>query len=270
MMKANVTMLSIMSFLLISCLAWGEDCSSADEVYRRANASSDLKTKVELLNKAVNLCPKKAKYQLALAEHYYSWGLYPKAIETYSIYLSLRPDDHDTRQVLSQLEKIQSHIENHQGLWTEEELTRFLDPDRFEKDYSTVQTRAILDKNSKLRGITRTPMIPIKINFEFGSAKLKQIPDPQLDMLARTLKHQNMSKYNLVIEGHTDNIGSYEYNLRLSRQRAETVKRYLEQHHGISPERLSIRYFSYLLPIASNDSEENRAKNRRVQFKVVE
>lgn len=71
------------------------------------------------------------------------------------------------------------------------------------------------------------------------------------------------------IEGHTDNIGGYQYNLELSVKRVESVARYL-MSKGISAQRIEIAGFSYNYPIASNLTEEGRKLNRRVVFKIIE
>jgi len=71
-----------------------------------------------------------------------------------------------------------------------------------------------------------------------------------------------------VIEGHADNIGSDEYNLELSSRRANSVKDYFIQK-GISPGRLSSYGYGKSMPVAANETEEGRAKNRRVEILIV-
>jgi outer membrane protein OmpA-like peptidoglycan-associated protein len=66
--------------------------------------------------------------------------------------------------------------------------------------------------------------------------------------------------------GHADSVGSDEYNLQLSRLRAEAVARYLVSK-GISPERISVEGYGSSRPIGKNDTEEGRSKNRRVDIK---
>ena len=67
------------------------------------------------------------------------------------------------------------------------------------------------------------------------------------------------------IQGHTDNTGSADHNLKLSTERAETVKEFM-QLYGIESIRLVSKGFGMIKPIESNDSEEGRAKNRRVEL----
>lgn len=73
----------------------------------------------------------------------------------------------------------------------------------------------------------------------------------------------------LVIEGHTDNVGNASANLKLSQDRATAVLRWLTDH-GIDPKRLEAQGFGQNLPIASNDTAAGRAKNRRIEFKVIQ
>jgi OOP family OmpA-OmpF porin len=70
----------------------------------------------------------------------------------------------------------------------------------------------------------------------------------------------------LIIEGHTDNIGGAQFNLELSRKRAEAVKRWLVDKAGIGEIRLTTVGYGLTRPIADNSTEEGRAKNRRVEL----
>jgi outer membrane protein OmpA-like peptidoglycan-associated protein len=70
------------------------------------------------------------------------------------------------------------------------------------------------------------------------------------------------------IEGHTDNIGNYQFNLNLSLKRVESVAVYLTDK-GIIPERIELAGYSFNYPIASNLTEEGRKQNRRVTFKLI-
>jgi outer membrane protein OmpA-like peptidoglycan-associated protein len=70
------------------------------------------------------------------------------------------------------------------------------------------------------------------------------------------------------ISGHTDNTGSLKLNTRLSQSRAEAVVEYLVEH-GIDASRLDAMGYAFSQPIAPNDTAEGRAKNRRVEFKIL-
>lgn len=73
----------------------------------------------------------------------------------------------------------------------------------------------------------------------------------------------------VVVEGHTDAVGSDAYNQKLSERRAKRVRDYLVEH-GVDASRLEVRAFGETQPVADNDSEEGRAQNRRVELEVAE
>jgi len=72
----------------------------------------------------------------------------------------------------------------------------------------------------------------------------------------------------LEVQGHTDNIGEIDYNQDLSERRAEAVRQALLER-GVEANRLRSRGFGESQPIAPNDTEEGRAKNRRTQFVII-
>ena len=76
------------------------------------------------------------------------------------------------------------------------------------------------------------------------------------------------SSIKIEIGGHTDNIGSDEYNKDLSLRRAENVYYYLISK-GIDEKRMSYKGYGESQPIATNETEEGRALNRRTEFKIV-
>jgi len=84
----------------------------------------------------------------------------------------------------------------------------------------------------------------------------------QLDELGRALTSKDLTGARFEISGHTDSVGSHAYNLDLSRRRAETVNAYLEERFGYSTS--SVTGYGETQPIASNNTKEGRAKNRRV------
>ena len=71
------------------------------------------------------------------------------------------------------------------------------------------------------------------------------------------------------IGGHTDNVGTNDYNLTLSENRAEAVYDYLTKH-GISPSQLIYKGYGEHVPVDTNDTDKGRANNRRTEFKIIE
>jgi OOP family OmpA-OmpF porin len=103
------------------------------------------------------------------------------------------------------------------------------------------------------------------LEFEFNKAIIKPASFNSLDELSDVLKKTN---WKLILSGHTDNKGSKDYNLKLSTARAEAVKTYLI-NKGIEAEKITAKGFGESMPIAPNDTEENRAINRRVEFFII-
>lgn len=104
------------------------------------------------------------------------------------------------------------------------------------------------------------------IFFDFDKSSLKNESFVELDKLFDYLK-QNPS-LNIEIGGHTDNSGSDDYNIRLSLDRSKEVYNYLILK-GVDASRLTYKGYGKNNPIASNDTEEGRAANRRTEFKII-
>lgn len=101
--------------------------------------------------------------------------------------------------------------------------------------------------------------------FDTGSAQLRGSANQNLDKLAGFMKQYPDRR--LLIEGHTDNVGSAAYNQGLSQKRAESVRRYLPRH-GIAYHRLSVSGLGLERPIASNHTASGRQQNRRVEIVI--
>jgi OOP family OmpA-OmpF porin len=116
---------------------------------------------------------------------------------------------------------------------------------------------------------------PLKLNvsfrlnnlfFEFDSASLTKESELELDRVIEMMKTN--ASMQVEIAAHTDDVGSDAYNLKLSQLRAESVVSYLSLH-GIVATRLIAKGYGESVPSVANDTEENRAKNRRVEFKII-
>lgn len=104
------------------------------------------------------------------------------------------------------------------------------------------------------------------ILFDFNKADLKGEAKNNLTNLAGTMK-QNLQT-NILVIGHTDNVGSDSYNYALSERRASSVRDYLAIA-GVSPSRITVSGKGMNEPIADNSTETGRAQNRRVEIVVV-
>jgi len=104
------------------------------------------------------------------------------------------------------------------------------------------------------------------LNFEFGKAEIKKDSYPYLDNLADTLLKSKTWK--LEIEGHTDDKGSNDFNMKLSQKRADAVKEYLVSK-GVTADLITPQGYGETKPLVPNDSDKNREINRRVEFKII-
>lgn len=112
-----------------------------------------------------------------------------------------------------------------------------------------------------------TPPVSLRnILFESGEAKLIASSNEELNRLVLLLGSN--PKKNILLNGHTDNVGNPEDNVILSQQRAEAVKKYLI-NSGISETRIFCKAYGENQPIASNDTSEGRALNRRIEFQLI-
>ena|SRR2546426_6231926 len=111
----------------------------------------------------------------------------------------------------------------------------------------------------------RPSSLALPVQFAFDSARILPNAYRQLDAVAAGIKLVGPTA-KIVIEGHTDAVGSAEYNLRLSSQRADAVRCYLITHHGIDPARLRVVGMGKFAPL--NKASPTAPENRRVEFRA--
>lgn len=107
-----------------------------------------------------------------------------------------------------------------------------------------------------------------KVKFEVDRSELSDEARAALDEFAAQLKDENANVF-IEIQGHTDATGAEDYNMRLGEQRAEAVRRYLSEAHGLALHRMSVISYGEGSPIADNGNREGRALNRRVVLVVL-
>jgi OmpA-OmpF porin, OOP family len=135
---------------------------------------------------------------------------------------------------------------------------------------TTSATIALVKRPKKASALIRGKQISIlrKINFATNSAEILESSDPLLAEVADVLL-RNPDVRLVEIQGHTDDRGGADHNLRLSQSRAESVRDWLIRH-GVEPGRLTARGFGLTKPLVPNITSSNRARNRRVEFVIME
>ena len=127
---------------------------------------------------------------------------------------------------------------------------------------------AVVKSSEMQQALERDGRIAIYgIYFDFDKAEIKPESEPQIAQLAALLKEN--PKLKVLIVGHTDGKGAFDYNLSLSQRRAQAVADTLVSAHGIARDRLTPAGAGMLAPVASNKTEEGRAarRDRRTLFR---
>lgn len=116
------------------------------------------------------------------------------------------------------------------------------------------------------RQLLEKKRVTLLAQFDFDKAIVKPEYGDDIRKIADVMKkHPNL---NILIEGHTCNIGGEEYNLKLSQRRAEAVKAFLVNQFGIDSGRVATKGFGFSHPIADNKTKAGRVKNRRIEASI--
>jgi OOP family OmpA-OmpF porin len=127
----------------------------------------------------------------------------------------------------------------------------------------------LVDSTKEVVTTTETRIVGAEVNdirFEFDKSAIQMQYAADLDRLGRFLKDHPQA--TVALAGFTDSIGTDEYNLSLSKERAESVADYLKRKADIHSSRIATFWYGETNPIAENDTSEGRARNRRVEIAV--
>jgi OOP family OmpA-OmpF porin len=116
-------------------------------------------------------------------------------------------------------------------------------------------------------GSSRRVSVPSAVLFAFDSDALGEGAESVLDRVVEEIRKQPGAR--VTVEGHTDDVGTTEYNLSLSQRRAQAVAAYLVQK-GIAPDRIAAHGYGKSRPVTVNDGDEGQRKNRRVEMVIRE
>lgn len=123
--------------------------------------------------------------------------------------------------------------------------------------YFTTRTRSL-----------KRPKLDLEIQFATNSAELDARARANLDEIGSALSAQELSEERFVVSGHTDDVGDDQYNMELSGKRAESVRAYLRDQHGIESQRLETEALGESRPKESGTNTDARRANRRVEFEL--
>lgn len=125
----------------------------------------------------------------------------------------------------------------------------------------------IKGRETKLISIKEGAIVRLNnIFFDTGKAELRPESAPELDRMITTMNEN--PKIVIELSGHTDNVGGNELNQKLSQDRADSVREYFIGK-GIEPDRVASKGYGETKPVATNDNDEGRQRNRRVEFMIL-
>lgn len=127
----------------------------------------------------------------------------------------------------------------------------------------TTRTKAVVGADGKIR--QADPTLDLQIPFDFKMATLKIDGKLQLDQLALAFAKPGLAQAHFEVAGHTDKVGSYDYNMKLSTDRANAVRDYLNKQHGIALDRLVTKGYGFTR--LANEQDPKNAANRRVEIR---
>jgi len=127
--------------------------------------------------------------------------------------------------------------------------------------YTKWDTEVVTESEKKVAGYKANNIL-----FDFDKTDLSSAAQEELDGIGKFLVGQPQAF--VALYGFTDDTGKPEYNMELSRRRAEAVADYLQKNYNLGSDRVVANWYGAANPIASNDTEEGRAKNRRVELSI--
>ena len=130
------------------------------------------------------------------------------------------------------------------------------------KDGKDVKEEIIVVENEPI------PSVNLKIEFDYNSYQIRSGSYRLLNELGEALKSEALKEKRIIIKGHTDSDGSDAYNLKLSLNRASSVKNYLVGSFSIADNQLRVVGFGEAVPLVPNITAENKQLNRRVEIQA--
>lgn len=277
---------SVLFFFMFMTSAFG-DCNTAQGIFNDAMSTQNMDTRINLLTKAAELCPGEFAIHFELARACESINQLKQAENALRDAHGSAGDNESVAMVLAFFGQIQEKKgDSHQAaiyyLQAEKsfhipEVKERLKKINAENINTIVDSKAItralsleergLGINDKGFGVK--PSVNLRVNFQYNSADMNDQGRQQAAELGKALGGKSLLDKQFILIGHTDSKGSDQYNLSLSKKRAESVKQYLIRQYGVDPNRLvTTGKGEAELLFTPEQSDQDRALNRRVEVKV--
>ena len=277
----RITVICILTCLIVPMLAAASEC---DVIKNQIKKERNLLKKRQLLNDALTTCSQDAEIHYICAYTAERLRKYDKALSNYlkateldrkyaKAYFGLG----DIYMVLGNAESAMRAFET--GLELEPDNTRAKSAFELAQIKHKAATGANITADEFIRvmeeskdeetteGALDGPLLRMQIHFYVASSQLSEKAIDQLSIVGMALESPALKNKKFEISGHTDDSGTPETNLFLSKERAEQVRSYLIQNYAVQPANLIAAFYGDTRPTAPNTSTQNRALNRRVEFK---
>ncbi|MDX2479093.1 MAG: OmpA family protein [Desulfuromusa sp.] len=262
-------------------LAAGQECSTA---ITQVKKERNLLKKRQLLNRAMELCPQDAelhyicaytaerlrKYDKAQTNYLKATELDSNYAEAYfglgDIYMVLG----NARSAIDAFERGLELIPQNKRARLSLDLARIKYKSESGEKISSAEFIQVMQESKgeeTTQGAVDGPLLRMQIHFYSASSQLSEQAMDQLINVGKALENPALSEKKFEISGHTDDTGTSEANLILSKYRAEQVRNYLLETFSIQPEALIVAYYGDTRPATPNTSNQSRAINRRVEFR---
>jgi outer membrane protein OmpA-like peptidoglycan-associated protein len=258
----RLMLLFLMIFLSLIVCAWADECQKAVDLYNKGTTSTNLEEKEKFFRQALRLsCQDKevlARIHNNLADTYEQKGRLQEAVTEYKKALELAPD-HEIPYI--SLGDVYAKLKNAKlsAYYYDQYHKRV----RFKNDQQIISSLSLRSAQRSL-----VPVPRLDLYFGFNESTLTPESKKQLQELLKALNSRELQTYKFRLAGHTCDIGTDEYNQRLSENRAKAIKDWLEAQDYPKAQLVTIG-FGKREPVADNGTEAGRIINRRVEVRTI-
>jgi len=276
-----ITVFCILTLTTNMALASEQECTTLKTTIKKER---NLLKKRELLNNALKICPQDAEIHYSCAYAAERLRKYDKAQQNYlkateldgnyakayfglgDIYMVLG----NARSAINAYERGLALVPQNKRARSSLTLARIKHKAELGEQITPAEFIQVMQESKAeetTQGAVDGPLLRMQIHFYSASSQLSEQAMAQLINVGKALENPVLIDKKFEISGHTDDTGTAEANLMLSKHRAEQVREYLLNSFSIQPEALIVAYYGDTRPAVPNTSTDNRALNRRVEFR---